>query len=194
MKGTRRFDMARQVKHVDSLFMQRKNKRGHVVGIAHVGAFLALLILGGGCAQQRGQQQPESTAADSSGSPRRELAADERRGGHTLSRHVGKSDDELQNRLSAEPRISAASTYSDRETAEIAVGEAIRANQARVEEWEHRSGGHPNLVLDYDGPRPLGRSLRRNAKLSQPCLHAVVVLKWESHDDFIVLTSYPECR
>src|SRR5262245_3894317 len=50
--------------------------------------------------------------------PTRDLSLDESMGGHTLSRHVGKSDAELRDRLRREKQISAASTYTDRETAE----------------------------------------------------------------------------
>ena len=47
---------------------------------------------------------------------RRNLSDDEARGGHTLARHVGKSDGELRARLERE-RIAAASTYTDLGTA-----------------------------------------------------------------------------
>ena len=39
-------------------------------------------------------------------------------GGHTLAKHVGKSDEFLRHRLATEPRIKAASTFYDRQTAE----------------------------------------------------------------------------
>src|SRR5689334_10011971 len=50
--------------------------------------------------------------------PTHDLSADEADGGHTLQRHVGKSDAELIERLKREPQISSASTYTDRATAE----------------------------------------------------------------------------
>jgi hypothetical protein len=157
-------------------------------------ALLPFLVIPAGCTHQTSQTAREYTDSRSSNKPWRNLAGDERRGGHTLKRHVGKSDMELRARLASEPNISAASAYNDTETAQSAVGEVIEANQARIEQWLHRPGGHPNLVLDYNGRQSIGQSLRRNAGISQPCSHAVVVLKWVSNDDFIVLTSYPECR
>lgn len=158
-------------------------------------AIALVLVISCGCTQRSSQSLREAPNPSSRGNTqRRNLGADEQRGGHTLKRHVAKSDAELRTRLSAEPNISAASTYSDRDTAESAVGETIQADHERIERWLHRSGGHPNLVLDYNGQSPIGRSLRRNASTSEPCSHAIVVLKWVSSDDFIVLTSYPECR
>jgi len=126
---------------------------------------------------------------------KRDLLRDEKRGGHTLSRHVGKSDAQLRERLRREHRLSAASTWTDRETAEEVVGAAIRANRERIERWTSREGSRANLVLDWpgDGRRVIGRSLRRGAKDAVPCTRAVVVLRWNVDAEiYYVLTSYPE--
>ena len=133
-----------------------------------------------------------STTATTPDGPPRELFYDEDAGGHTLARHVGKTDDELRDRLMHE-RIAAASTYTDHQIAEQAIGAAIAGNRDRIVRWIS-GGGHPNLVLDYDSPRPIGRSLRRGQNESTPCSHAVLVLKWKPPADYFVLTSYPECQ
>jgi hypothetical protein len=126
--------------------------------------------------------------------PIRDLGQDEAAGGHILRKHVGQTDDELRARLEREPRITAASTYTDRATAERAVGAAIAESQKRIENWLNRAGGHPNLVLDYDSPTPLGRTLNRGDSHPRLCNHAIVVLKYSGTNDYYVLTSYPECR
>ena len=54
-----------------------------------------------------------------------DLERDESRGGHTLDKHVGRSDDELRERLAREPNISAASTWTNRKIAEEAVSETL---------------------------------------------------------------------
>jgi len=122
-----------------------------------------------------------------------DLSIDERAGGHTLGKHVGRSDEELRDRLSHED-ISASSTYTDRSAAEFAVGNALQDGQYRIEKWLARSGGHPNLVLDYHGDQPIGRTMHRGDSVSQPCADAKVVLRWLSSSEYYVLTSYPECR
>ena len=63
---------------------------------------------------------------------RYDLARDEARGGHTLSRHVGRTDEELRERLRRERNISAASTWTDREAAETTVVEALRADRGSL--------------------------------------------------------------
>jgi Bacterial CdiA-CT RNAse A domain len=124
----------------------------------------------------------------------RDLSRDEAAGGHILRKHVGQTDDELRDRLRREPRITGASTYTDRATADRAVGEAIAQSQDRIERWLTRTGGHPNLVIDYDSPVPIGRTINRGESESHRCAHAIVVLKYLGTNDYCVLTSYPECR
>jgi len=136
-------------------------------------------------------ERPETHAANG---PVRDLSQDEAAGGHILRKHVGQSDDQLRERLERERRITGASTYTDRETAGRAVGAAIASSQDRIQRWLSRSGGHPNLVLDYDSPTPVGRTINRGESQSRPCAHALVVLKYGGPNDYYVLTSYPECR
>ncbi|MGD0468749.1 MAG: RNase A-like domain-containing protein [Terriglobales bacterium] len=138
--------------------------------------------------------------------PVRDLSQDEAAGGHILRKHVGQTDEQLRERLDREPRITGASTYTDRATAEHAVGAAIAESQDRIQRWLSRSGGHPNLVLDYDSDAPIGRTITRDhgsrdrssrnlgESQSRPCSHALVVLKYAGPNDYYVLTSYPECR
>ncbi|MBI3645173.1 MAG: hypothetical protein HY233_04335 [Acidobacteriales bacterium] len=126
--------------------------------------------------------------------PPRDLSQDEAAGGHVLRKHVGRTDNELRDRLEREHNISGASAYADRATAEHAIGSALAQSQDRIQRWLNRSGGHANLVLDYDSDQPLGRTLNRGDSQSRPCSHAVVVLKFDPPAGYHVLTSYPECR
>ena len=126
---------------------------------------------------------------------RRDLSVDESLGGHTLARHVGKTDAELAERLRRERQISAASTYTDRATAERSVGAALADAAGKLSNWQKRTGRRPNLVLHYAEParRTIGRSLMRGRTTSVSCTRAIVVLKWNEHGNrFYVLTSYPE--
>ena len=127
----------------------------------------------------------------------RDLSQDEQRGGHTIDRHVGRTDEQLRERLRRERRISAASTYVDLVTAERIVGETLQDGRARIQRWSARAGRRPNLALDHEGSAGtvIGRSLRRGAREPEPCEDAVVVLTWdEARGDYFVLTSYPEIR
>jgi hypothetical protein len=125
----------------------------------------------------------------------RDLSVDEALGGHTLARHVGRTDAQLAERLRRERDISAASTYTDRPTAERSVGAALAEAGGRLSEWQRRSGRRPNLVLHYvdRAHRTIGRSLERGRTSPVPCTRAIVVLRWEERRNrYYVLTSYPE--
>src|SRR6266852_4418881 len=130
--------------------------------------------------------------------PACDLSHDETAGGHILRKHVGQTDEQLRERLEQERHITGASTYTDRSTAEHAVGAAIAESQSRIQRWLYSSGGHPNLVLDYDSEGPIGRTMNRGENQSHPCTHALVVLKYDlkyaGPNSYYVLTSYPECR
>lgn len=126
---------------------------------------------------------------------RRDLARDEAMGGHTLARHVARTDAQLRERLQRERGISAASTYSDRATAERVVAEAIAQAADRLRSWTARRGPRPNLALHYRSPdrRPIGSTLERGDSRPRPCTSALVVLRWDDgRDTWFVLTSYPE--
>ena len=122
-----------------------------------------------------------------------DLGADEAKGGHTLARHVERTDAQLRERLERERNISAASTYTDRAIAERTVARAFAREAARVSAWRARSGNRPNLALNYRGSAGelLGRTLRRGRSSTEPCTNAIVVLRWDGKTGF-VLTSYPE--
>jgi hypothetical protein len=125
----------------------------------------------------------------------RDLSRDEAMGGHTLARHVGRTDDQLRERLQREPGISAASSYADRATAERTVAAALEQAGFRLRDWLNRRGPRPNLALHYRGVdgRPLGSTLERGSSRPRPCTGAVVVLRWDDRrGQYFVLTSYPE--
>jgi Bacterial CdiA-CT RNAse A domain len=122
-----------------------------------------------------------------------DLSVDEAMGGHTLQRHVGKSDADLIARLRREPQISSASTYTDRATAESIVGTALAADNRAFASCRERTERRPNFVLRYHADRVIGRTMARGRSTSVPCDRAVIVLRWdERRQRDYVLTSYPE--
>jgi hypothetical protein len=126
--------------------------------------------------------------------PIRDLSQDEAAGGHILRKHVCQTEEQLRQRLERERNITGASTYTDRSTAEHVVGAAIAESQSQIQRWLERSGRHPNFVLEYESPDPIGRTMNRGETHSRPCAHALIVLKYGGPSRYYVLTSYPECR
>jgi hypothetical protein len=138
--------------------------------------------------------QPRNPETRPSRSDRYDLSRDERRGGHTLGKHVGRTDEELRERLERERDISAASTWTDRAAAEETVAAALRANQSKVDRWNERGYPRANLALHFDAGHTIGRTMRHGENTSEPCTSAVVVLKADRDGGFFVLTTYPEAR
>jgi hypothetical protein len=139
-------------------------------------------------AAKSGQNGPSDDAE------RYDLERDEARGGHTLDKHVGRSDRELRERLDRERNISAASAWTSREVAEETVDRALRAERDKIARWEERGYRRPNLALHFDVGRVLGRSMKHGDESSSPSTQAVIVLKADGPNSFYVLTSYPEDR
>lgn len=158
----------------------------------------ALLLVGIGAAGPDAQAPRQAAPAPAGAQVALyDLLRDEAAGGHTLARHVGRTDDQLAERLRREPQISAASTYTDATTARRTVALALAQSRDKVQSWASRRGSRPNLVLNVTdrGGVPIGRSLPRGDRVARPCDRALVVLRWLDRERrWIVLTSYPETR
>jgi hypothetical protein len=178
----------------------KKNLRQRWIGHAIVLLLCISAMQGGGCggAPQTSGGPPEAShlnqKAAIGGAERDDLGRDEERGGHTLRRHVGRTDAQLEERLQREGNIFAASTWADREIAEETVAEALRSERGRVENWMRRGYPRANLVLHYSARRTIGRSLRRGESMPVTCIEAVIVLRADGPNSFYVLTAYPEAR
>ena len=149
-----------------------------------------------GCEQKPSSEswaeRPKDASSQSAGTGQRyDLSRDEGRGGHTLRKHVGRTDDELRQRLERERNISAASTWRDRGAAEETVAAALQAERGKIENWQRRGERRPNLALHFDVGHEIGRSLVRGATEVVPCTEAVIVLRADG-EAFYVLTTYPE--
>ncbi len=121
-----------------------------------------------------------------------DLRRDEGRGGHTIARHVGRTDAQLRARLEQES-IAAASSYPDLATAEDVVRRVLDEHARTVQAWIDRRTPKPNLAIRHRArdDLPTGRILRRGWTASREVTGAVVVLRSRGQD-WYVLTSYPE--
>jgi hypothetical protein len=143
---------------------------------------------------ERSNDASRARSRQSAGTGQRyDLSRDEDRGGHTLRKHVGRTDEQLRQRLKRERNISAASTWTDRASAEETVAAALRAERGKIENWQRRGERRPNLALHFDAGHEIGRSLLRGATEVVACTEAVIVLRADGQA-FYVLTTYPETR
>ena len=133
----------------------------------------------------------ESRAQNVNAGTCRNLHSHETAGGHTIDRHVGKSDAELQKRLVMSPNLPAASTFSSESTAEIAQNTFMSKNAAIIENWLAKSKSD-KLVLTDDVNKPIGRVVTRGESEAQTTTKATFVLKRDSSEQkWHFLTIYP---
>ncbi|MBD7938612.1 hypothetical protein H9655_16370, partial [Cytobacillus sp. Sa5YUA1] len=121
------------------------------------------------------------------------LAAHELKGGHLIDRHIGKTDEQLLERLKNNPKITGSSTFNDRMTAEKVADTVLRdsKNIKKIQKWLSDPNSKPTLPLKFKGDGEIiGRSVTRNSDVSENVTNAKIILKKDNNGSFI-LTGYP---
>jgi hypothetical protein len=113
--------------------------------------------------------------------------------GHTIRRHVGKTDEQLLQRFDTEPDILGSSSYPDIETAQRAVGEVLSRNCNGVQGWLTNSL-KPRLTLNETLDFEIGRVIPQGATVSQPSNKSFVLLVKDplAPKGYRVHTSFPK--
>ncbi len=123
-----------------------------------------------------------------------EAAAGSRVGGHTIARHVAKSDADLIERLanggSRAPVM--ASTFASLETAEQAVYQGLRANQGSIRAWAQTASPGAKRAFEF-AFKNAGRGIARGSTQSVILNSVRVVLKKEAYQGklYYILTAFP---
>lgn len=117
------------------------------------------------------------------------LKGHEERGGHTLERHVGKTEGDLRARLRNEPKIPAASAFTDRELAEDAVSAVLTINRETIKHLLHFQNGEARLVQSFD--RAIGKVVTRDGTVTSTREITVVIVKDSSKLGYHVKTAFP---
>lgn len=114
---------------------------------------------------------------------------------HVIERHVGRTDQQLGDRL-ADPRYSIVSSFTDLETAQRAVQATVDANESKIETWLDRPDRFPRETLGPQSfPEPVGRELTRadyeQGQGSTPADTVVLALQRADSEPngFVVLTA-----
>ncbi|WP_310883779.1 RNase A-like domain-containing protein [Priestia megaterium] len=121
------------------------------------------------------------------------LAVHELKGGHLIERHVGKTDEQLLERLKTNPKITGSSTFKNRMTAEKVANTVLSEskNINKIQKWISNPNSRPTLPLKYEGNGEIiGRSVSRNSKVVENVTNAKIILK-KNNDGSFILTGYP---
>ncbi|MGH1486449.1 MAG: RNase A-like domain-containing protein [Cellvibrionaceae bacterium] len=113
-------------------------------------------------------------------------------GGHTIQRHVGKSDAQLIDRFSLEPHIPSSSTFTDLETATRAIGDVVVVNKNKIESWFQSSDSELPLRMDVN--YKVGRTIESGSMAIQESQKVFVLIRRDPlmPKGYRIHTAYPE--
>ncbi|WP_184139138.1 RNase A-like domain-containing protein [Paraburkholderia atlantica] len=113
-------------------------------------------------------------------------------GGHTMLKHVGRTEAQLWERLRLEPKREVVSSFVNIERAEWAISEVMRSNKTRIQAWTRSSIRHIPLDLVETIPGEIGYGLTRQTGKLTSMNRVVVVLKYETYNGMpcYILTAY----
>ncbi len=139
---------------------------------------------------RKGPQPPQPRDADPLG--------DEGYGGHGVTKHVGRSDQQLGDRLANEPGVQGASTYENLGDAQKFSQQTIDVNKQQISNWLQKAKSGSTKEFDLaDTGQVTGRSLSRsdwqNGLGSKPVNGARVVLRADpsAPGGYYILTTFP---
>lgn len=123
-----------------------------------------------------------------------EAAAGTRLGGHTIAKHVGKTQSELRARLAAEPRRQLVSTFDSLGGAERILYRALRANKSAIETWAKSARPRETREFFFAAGEVVGTVLVRATNQLHRASKVRVVLKLQDYNGklYYILTAFPE--
>lgn len=114
--------------------------------------------------------------------------------GHTIQKHVGKTDEYLRYRLDNE-RIPAASTFLNIQEAEAAIRDVLLDRSDLIQIWLD-TGRSQRKAFYSETSKPIGRVIERgNADVLQANATRIILVRDDASSyGFSLLTAYPEIR
>ncbi|KDN09383.1 filamentous hemagglutinin family outer membrane protein [Gilliamella apicola] len=119
------------------------------------------------------------------------LSAHEAAGGHLIARHVGKTEQELLDRVST-GNVKTASSFTDRATAESVTSKAIEANQSKIDAY--LTGNQKGyLEIEYKSSSPIGISVSKGQTNVSKVSNARIIIARDSSmpNGYRIVTGYP---
>jgi|GEM_PF-2175368 len=115
--------------------------------------------------------------------------------GHAIARHVGKSEQDLRDRI-ARDGVGVASAFYDLETAAVAIVRTIRhkPNDAEVRRWLGADDSRRRLALRRIFDKPIGLVVRRNgaAEDGRTAITVLTKRQVDGRPSYSLLTAYVE--
>ena len=113
-------------------------------------------------------------------------------GGHTIARHVGRTEAQLRARLAAELRVPAASTFANLRIAEESISTVLQLESAAIKTWA-QAANPGRLALTRDLGREIGMGVIRKTDQLAKMTKVRVVLSFKTYNGmpYYILTAFP---
>ena len=120
-----------------------------------------------------------------------EALAGSKLGGHTIAKHVGRTEQQLRARLAAEPQRKMVSTFTDLKVAEASISKVMRLNATKIKAWA-QTAPLARLELVEDVGKVVGFGVVRASGQVVNLSKVQLVLKLQSYNGmpYYVLTAY----
>ncbi|QID19155.1 hypothetical protein G3580_16935 [Nitrogeniibacter mangrovi] len=121
------------------------------------------------------------------------LAGHEAQGGHTIARHVARTEEQLRARLVAQARIPAASSFETLAQAEKAVSAGLRANRMAIALWAETAAPNAKRAFDWTASGKIGHGVVRATGRLTPMSKVRIVLQKKAVAGklYYILTAFP---
>lgn len=119
------------------------------------------------------------------------LLEQESKGGHTVDRHVAKSEAWLIDRLRKEPNIPAASSFPDRVTARKVIGLALQPDKSDLDSWADGANRGEVAEIRMAFEQPIGRLVPRGSASAVPAHGLRLFVMADGSGSCHLLTAYP---
>ena len=136
----------------------------------------------------RTREQPK--AEDYVMESRRDVRGHDDAGGHTIERHIGKSDSWLQKRAATLPPQYEASSFADTAIANLTQARVIKENKVEISNFLNNDE-QSRLILEIEMSREIGKVVNRSGKVWTTRQARIVIIKEASELGYKILTSFP---
>ncbi|MCC8391212.1 hypothetical protein LJ656_01310 [Paraburkholderia sp. MMS20-SJTR3] len=113
-------------------------------------------------------------------------------GGHTMLKHVGRTEAQLRERLRLEPGRKVASSFYNVQTAEHAISDVMLSSRTKIETWARSAQRNIPLVLTKHVTGNLGHGVTRATGKLTKMNNVTVVLVYKTYNNmpYYILTSH----
>lgn len=115
-------------------------------------------------------------------------------GGHTILKHVGKSQQELHERIiKSNGVLDLSGSFSSLDIAETAISKALHNNREWIKVWAASTPRH-NLTITYDMGKPVGYVVQKGTDIAYKATKIRVALKYQTYNNkpYYIITSFPD--